>query len=366
MSADPETCAAFLTNDRMSVQLRRRHRRERIGHAAIAVCTALVLLALLAFPLFLVVRIISWTPLPDGAWMRLGTLLAGTAKATFCAVAVALPLGIAAALFTAHFAAPRFRAWFKSSLELLEAMPTVVLGLIAVATLAPWLNANVATLLAILVAVPATLLAAAMAFGGRMRRQTGWLALWLVPGLLALVALVIFLVGPHQRGWIVPASPWNAVVVGLALGLAAAPLVFSLAEEAMASIPAAHVQGALALGATRWHAVRSIVVPAAAPGIIAAMALGASRCAGETMIVLMASGNTPLASANPLEGLRTMSAELALALPEAAPASGAYRALLLAALALFVLTFVLNVFAARARARLRAGIGASMNAGAPR
>ena len=82
--------------------------------------------------------------------------LAGTAKATLCAVAVALPLGIAAALFTAHFAGPRFRAWFKSSLELLEAMPTVVLGLIAVATLAPWLNANVATLLAILVAVPAT------------------------------------------------------------------------------------------------------------------------------------------------------------------------------------------------------------------
>jgi phosphate transport system permease protein len=348
----------------MSVQLRRRRRRERIGRAAIAACTALVLLALLAFPLFLAARIVSWTPLPDGAWARLGALLAGTAKATFCAIAVALPLGIAAALFTAHFAAPRLRAWFRSSLELLEAMPTVVLGLIAVATLAPWLKTNVATLLAILIFVPAALIAAAIAFGARMR-HTGWLPLWLVPGLLALVAFVIVLVGPHQRGWIVPASPWNAVVVGLALGLAAVPLVFSLAEEAMASIPAARVQGALALGATRWHAVRSIVVPAAAPGIVAAMALGASRCAGETMIVLMASGNTALASANPLEGLRTMSAELALALPEAAPASGAYRALLLAALALFVLTFVLNVFAARERARLRAGIGASMNAGAP-
>ncbi|HVT32411.1 MAG TPA: ABC transporter permease subunit [Rhodanobacteraceae bacterium] len=362
MPADPDTCAAFLTDDRMSAELRRRRRRERIGHAAILACTALVLVALLAFPLFLVARIVSWAPLPEGAWIRLGALLAGTIKATACALAVALPIGIAAALFSAHFAAPGFRAWFKPCLELLEAMPTVVLGLIAVATLAPWLKTNVATLLAILVVVPAALLAAAMAFGGRMRRRTGWLPLWLLPVLLALVALVVILVGPHQHGWIVPASPWNAVVVGLALGLAATPLVFSLTDEAMASVPPAHVHAALALGATRWHAVRSVVLPAARPGLVAAMALGASRCAGETMIVLMASGNTPLTSADPLEGLRAMSSELALALPEASPASGTYRVLLLAALALFVLTFALNFFAARARSRLRAGAATSASA----
>lgn len=341
----------------MSAELRRRHWRERAGQAVVIACTALVVVALLAFPLFLAARIVSWTPLPDGAWMRLGTLLAGTLKATVCALAVALPVGVAAALFTAHFAAPRFRAWFKPALELLEAMPTVVLGLIAVATLAPWLKGNVATLLAILILVPATLVAAALAFGARMRRQTGWLALWLVPAVVAIVAGVVVLIGPHQQGWIVPASPWNAVVVGLALGLAATPLVFSLAEEALAAIPSAHVEAALALGATRWHAVRSIVLPAARPGLAAALALGASRSVGETMIVLMASGNTPLAGADPLAGLRSISAELALALPEAAPASGAYRALLLAALALFVLTFALNFFAARARSRLRAGIG---------
>jgi phosphate transport system permease protein len=80
--------------------------------------------------------------------------------------------------------------------------------------------------------------------------------------------------------------------------------------------------------------------------------LGASRCLGETMIVLMASGNTPLVDANPLSGLRTISAELALGLPEASPPGGAYRMLLLAALVLFVLTFVMNLLAARARARL--------------
>jgi phosphate transport system permease protein len=355
----------LLTSSRISAQLRRRYRRERVGEVAIVASTALVLCALLAFPLFLVVRLVSWTPLPEEAWTRLGTLFAGTVEAGVCALMVALPLGIAAAVFTAHFAAPRFRAGFKPCLELLEAMPTVVLGLIAVATLAPWLKTNVATLLAILIFVPAVLIAAAIAFGARMQRRTGWLALWLVPALLALAAAVIALFGPQQHGWIVPASPWNALVVGLALGLAATPLVFSLAEEAMASIPASEVEAALALGATRWHAVRSIVLPAARPGLVAAIALGASRVFGETMIVLMASGNTPLASANPLEGLRTMSAELALALPEAAPASEAYRALLLAALALFVLTFALNFFAARARSRLRAEI-APTNASASR
>ena len=174
-----------------------------------------------------------------------------------------------------------------------------------------------------------------------------------LPALLAVVAIVIAVVGRHRTRWIVPASPWNAVLIGLALGLAAIPLVFSIAEDALMLIPSTHVQAALALGATRWQALRSIVLPAARPGLIAAVVLGASRCLGETMIVLMASGNTPLGDPNPLEGLRTMSAELALGLPEAAPPSGAYRMLLLAALVLFALTFVLNLLAAHARARIR-------------
>ena len=142
------------------------------------------------------------------------------------------------------------------------------------------------------------------------------------------------------------------MLVGLALGLAAVPLVFSIAEDALMLIPATHVQAALALGATRWQALMSIVLPAARPGLLAAVALGASRCLGETMIVLMASGNTPLADPNPLSGLRTISAELAVGLPEAASPGGAYRTLLLAALVLFGLTFVLNLLAERARMRL--------------
>jgi len=159
--------------------------------------------------------------------------------------------------------------------------------------------------------------------------------------------------GPLQKDAIVPPSPWNAALVGLALGLAAIPMMFSVAEDALMQMPSTHVQAALALGATRWQAIRSIVLPAARPGLIAAFALGASRCLGETMIVLMASGNTPIGDPNPLAGLRSISADLALGMPEAAPPGGAYRTLLLAALVLFVLTFVLNLLAERARAHVR-------------
>jgi phosphate transport system permease protein len=330
-----------------------RRRRERAGNALVLSGAAVVLAALLVIPLFLGASVLAWLPIPDGAWGRLGLLFAGTAKAAICALALAVPLGLAAAIFSAQFASAGFRSWFKPGLEILEAIPTVVLGLVAFATLAPWLKHNVVTLLALIVLIPVLLLAAGFAFGGALRRRAGWLPLWLVPVLIAFAVAVLALVGPAQRDAIVPPSPWNAVLVGLALGLAAIPMIFSVAEDALMQMPSSHVQAALALGATRWQAVRSIVLPAARPGLIAAFALGASRCIGETMIVLMASGNTPIGDPNPLAGLRSISAELALGLPEAAPPGGAYRVLMLAALVLFVLTFVLNLLAERARAHLR-------------
>lgn len=351
MSANPGTYTPFLMAGGGSA-LTARRRRERIGAALVLGGTTVVLAALLVIPVFLVSSILPWTALPAGAWSGLGVLLAGTLKAGICAWLAALPLGLAAAIFSAEFSAPAFRRWFKPALEILEAIPTVVLGLIAFATVSPWLKTNVGTLLVLLVVAPALLLAGGMAFGARARRISGWLPLWLLPALIAAVAVIIAWVSPIQTHWIVPASPWNAVLVGLALGLAAVPLVFSIAEDALMLIPATHVQAAFALGATRWQALKSSVLPAARPGLVAAMALGASRCLGETMIVLMASGNTPLVDSNPLSGLRTISAELAVGLPEAASPGGAYRTLLLAALVLFALTFVLNLLAERARAHL--------------
>jgi len=360
MPANLGTYARFLTTDRGPV-LAARRRRERVGAALVLGGTTVVLGALLVIPVFLVTSILPWTRLPVGAWSDLGVLLVGTFKAGICAWFVALMLGISAAIFSAEFAAPGFRRWFKPALEILEAIPTVVLGLIAFATLSPWLKTNVGTLLGLLIAVPALLLAAGMGFGARFQRIAGWLPLWLVPVLIAGVAVFVAWFGPQQTGWIVPASPWNAVLVGLALGLAAVPLVFSIAEDALMLIPATHVQAAFALCATRWQALKSIVLPAARPGLVAAIALGASRCLGETMIVLMASGNTPIADLNPLTGLRTISAELAVGLPEAAAPGGAYRTLLLAALLLFALTFVLNLLAERARTRMHGRVNRAMS-----
>jgi phosphate transport system permease protein len=352
MPGNPVTYAPLLRGGQ-SPSVSARRRREQAGDAFVLAGAAVVLFALLAIPLFLGASIVKWLPLPEGAWSRLGILFAGSAKAATCALALAVPLALAAAIYSAQFASAGFRNGFKPALEILEAIPTVVLGLVAFATVSPWLKHNVATLLALIVLIPLLLFAAGFAFGGAFRRQSGRLPLGLAPVLFAVVVAAIVVLGPFQRDAIVPPTPWNAVLVGLALGLAAIPMMFSVAEDALMQMPTSHVQAALALGATRWQAIRSIVLPAARPGLIAAFALGASRCLGETMIVLMASGNTPIGDPNPLAGLRSISAELALGLPEAAPPGGAYRMLLLAALVLFALTFVLNLLAERARAHLR-------------
>ena len=352
MPGNPVTYAPLLTGGQSPSALARR-RRERMGHALVLSGAAVVLVALLAIPVFLGASVVGGLPLPEGAWRRIGILLAGSAKAAACALALAVPLALASAIYSAEFASRGFRSWLKPSLEILEAIPTVVLGLVAFATLSPWLKHNVATLLAMIVLIPLLLLAGGFVFGGAFGRRNGWLPLVLAPVLLAVIALTIAGLGPFQNDAIVPPTPWNAVLVGLALGLGAIPMMFSIAEDALMQMPASHVAAALALGATRWQAIRSIVLPAARPGLVAALALGASRCLGETMIVLMASGNTPMADPDPLTGLRSISAELALCLPEAAPPDGAYRMLLLAALVLFAMTFALNFLAERARAELR-------------
>ncbi|MEP6559327.1 MAG: ABC transporter permease subunit [Burkholderiales bacterium] len=200
-----------------------------------------------------------------------------------------------------------------------------------------------------------------MAFGARVRSET-WLPLWLLPLLIAVVAVVVALGARHDAAAIVPSSPWNAALVGLALGFASLPLVFSVAEDALFLVPRAHAHAAFALGATRWQALTSVLLPAAGSGLLAAAMLGLSRCLGETMIVLMASGNTPVGGFDPLIGLRSISADLALGMPEAAPGGSAYRGLLLAALILLLLTLTLSALAEIVRDRLRRRLHAGEHA----
>jgi phosphate transport system permease protein len=174
----------------------------------------------------------------------------------------------------------------------------------------------------------------------------------LLPLVIATASVVFALASRRAAPILLPSSPWNAMLVGLALGVAALPLVFSVAEDALLLVPRAHAQAAFALGATRWQALTTVILPAAGSGLFAAGMLGFMRCFGETMIVLMASGNTAIAGFDPLSGLRSLGADIALGMPDAAPTSAAWRDLLIAALMLLALNVLFGVTAQLVRERL--------------
>jgi phosphate transport system permease protein len=145
----------------------------------------------------------------------------------------------------------------------------------------------------------------------------------------------------------------NSLVVGFVMGFAVIPVVFTIAEDALSNVPAALTSGSLALGASRWQTVWRVVVPTAVSGIVSAVMIGFGRAVGETMIVVMATGNTAVMEANPFNGMRTLSANIAVELPEAPAGHTHFRALFLGACCLFLLTFILNTLAEVLRQRLR-------------
>jgi len=149
----------------------------------------------------------------------------------------------------------------------------------------------------------------------------------------------------------------NAAVVGIAMGFAVIPIVFSIAEDAFSSVPPTLAAGSLALGANRWETVTRVVLPTASPAIFSAVMVGLGRAVGETMIVLMATGNTPIMDWSPFNGFRTLSANIAVEIPEAPHGGTLYRTLFLTALLLFAFTFVINTVAELVRVRLRKKFG---------
>ncbi|MDN3552545.1 ABC transporter permease subunit [Halomonas almeriensis] len=291
-------------------------------------------------------------------------LVWGTLEAAAWSLVMAVPLALGAAAHSALFMSPRLRDRLRPTLELMEAMPGVVIGFIAGLVLAPWLDDHLAFGVVLVLLLPPGLLLA----GGLLRRRLpmGWAALWLMPWLLVLWWVASWL-APWLEAWWFNGSlrTWlevhlgleyanrNAIIVGMAMGFAVMPSIYALAEDALSGVPANLVEGAEALGATRWQTLWRVVLPAAAPGVFSAVMIGAGRAVGETMIVLMASGNTALMTTNPLDGLRSMAASIAIELPEAAPGGTHYRLLLLAALLLFAFTFLVNTLAEVVRSRLR-------------
>jgi phosphate transport system permease protein len=166
------------------------------------------------------------------------------------------------------------------------------------------------------------------------------------------------LLGGDYRGWLLGAlgltyDQRNSLVVGVAMGVAIIPIIFTIAEDSLANVPHHLRAGSLALGATRWQTALRIVLPTGSPGIFSAIMIGFGRAVGETMIVLMATGNTPVMDANIFSGFRALSANVAVELPEAPEGGTLFRILFLAAFLLFCLTFAVNTVAELVRLRLR-------------
>jgi phosphate transport system permease protein len=236
----------------------------------------------------------SWQPNSDIPKYSLLALFLGTIKAALIAMLFAIPLGVGAAIYSSEFASKRMREFIKPTIELLAGIPSVVLGFFALIVLASILQ---------------------KAFNLTYRL--------------------------------------NALNAGIALGIAVIPIIFTLAEDAMTAVPRSLREAAMALGANPWQVSFTMVLPAALPGIAAGIVLGFGRAIGETMIVLMASGNAAIISGSFTDSIRTLSATIAAELAEVVFGSPHYNVLFFIGALLFVFTFVINLGGDLILARLK-------------
>ncbi|UIP27323.1 ABC transporter permease subunit [Photobacterium sp. TLY01] len=322
-------------------------------------------------------------PEPDYVWqstsgtdesepkLSLVPVVFGTLKAAFYALCFAIPLALAGAIYTAYFMSSSMRKVVKPTIEIMEALPTVILGFLAGIWLAPIVENHLIGMALSLLVLPLVMVAVglgwAMLPGGWQRRMPTGLHILLLMPTLVLAGYLCFTLSPVieqayfggdirsylTNHWGIGYDQRNALVVGIAMGFAVIPTIFTIAEDAIYSVPAHLSSGSLALGATPWQTLTRVVLLTASPGIFSAVMMGLGRAVGETMIVLMATGNTPIMDWNILEGLRTLSATIAIEMPESEVGSAHYRVLFLAAFVLFVFTFFFNTLAEIVRQRLR-------------
>ena len=226
----------------------------------------------------------SWQPNSDVPKYSLLPLFIGTLKAAIIAMLVAIPLGVGAAIYSSEFSSKHIREIIKPAIELFAGIPSVVLGFFALMILATPLQ---------------------KILGSTFRL--------------------------------------NAINAGIALGFAVIPIIFSIAEDALTSVPRSLREAALALGASQWQVSLTMVLPAALPGIVAGIVLGFGRAIGETMIVLMASGNAAIISGSLTDSVRTFSATIAAELAEVVYGSTHYNVLFFIGTLLFIFTFAINL-----------------------
>lgn len=303
--------------------------------------------------------------------LSLTPLIYGTLKGTFYALLFAVPIALLSALYASQFMHPTLKGVVKPIVEIMAALPSVVLGFLAGLWLAPQVERIVPGLF-LMPAVTGALILLAV-YGWRFapitfrsRFRAGTEVGLLVPVIL-LGAWFSFQLGGlfeyaflanDYRGWLLSAlginyDQRNSLVVGLAMGFAVIPIIFTIAEDSLSNVPQHLSAGSLALGATPWQTALRVVLPTASPGIFSAIMIGFGRAVGETMIVLMATGNTPVMNWSIFSGFRALSANIAVELPEAPEGGTLFRVLFLAALLLFIMTFVVNTVAELVRLRLR-------------
>ena len=228
----------------------------------------------------------NWYPISDPAQYGIMPLFLGTLVVTLGAAVISIPVGVACAVYIAEVAPGRWKEVLKAGIELLSAIPSVVLGFIGMVTLAPWV------------------------------KQTFHLS----TGLTAFSGSVM-------------------------LAFMALPTIVSIAEDALYSVPKSYKEGALALGATHWQTIYRVLIPAAGPGILAAVMLGIGRVIGETMAVMMITGNSAVIPTTLLQPVRTLTATIAAEMGEAVVGSEHYYALFAIGIALFVISFAVNMTA---------------------
>jgi phosphate transport system permease protein len=324
---------------------------------------------------------------PSYAWQTTGSedfepklslvpLIFGTFKGTFYAMLFAVPLALFGAAYTSHFTTPAFQRLIKPVVEIMAAVPSVVLGFLAALWLAPILQHGIVAVFVSLVTIPLTFLVfmavwqSLRQFDWAKRVETGYEFLAVIPVILLGASLAVWLAAPLEsslfggnfRLWLyeslrMPYDQRNCILIAFGLGFAVIPIVFSISEDALSSVPHSMTAASMALGASRWQTLWRVILPSASPGIFAGVMIGFGRAVGETMIVLMATGNTPILDWSPLNGMRTLSANIAVEIPEAPVGGTLYRVLFLCAVILFLLTFALNTVAELVRQRLRKRYG---------
>ncbi len=295
----------------------------------------------------------------------------GTIKAAMYAMLFAVPIALSAAIYTAYFMSSELRKVVKPTVEIMEALPTVILGFLAGLWLAPLIEEHLPAIVGLLVLLPIGILLTAFGWNKlpasiRHRIPEGSHSVLLIP-VVIFVGWLSFAMSNSIELWMFDGNvrqyltnelgmtfdQRNSLVVGIAMGFAVIPTIFSIAEDAVFSVPKHLSNGSLALGATQWQTLVRVVLLTASPGIFSAVMMGLGRAVGETMIVLMATGNTPIMDWSIFQGMRTLAANIAVEMPESEVGSSHYRILFLAAFVLFIFTFVFNTVAEFVRQQLR-------------